>query len=615
MLVDPHATCVVLPPGLDLGAGRGRKPGGDSFSLLTREGCLEGVLLVTLKTRRRLEAIERSSLEQLVYSASHTLDVIQLLEERRAEVEKVTALHRMADQSRRQIEAVFSAMPDAVLAVDEAWQPIFANEEARTLLSLGSICSSGSLDNTSGGGNLTSASGSPLWALFPAPVLEQIEASLRHAADTRSEMSCTIRWPSQADAPERYFAMRGVGHGSGTTVSLQDISRQIEADARDRQAAKMKAIGLLTGGIAHDFNNLLTVIMGNLELLQIDEGGSRHDSGSIEDAFQAARSAADLVHQLLAFARKQPLAPRLVNVAQLLREMTGLIKSSAGPLITIALTFDCASCHALIDATQLQNALINLAVNARDAMADGGTLTIRLSTTVITADSPPERDGLQPGDYVRIDVADTGYGVASEHLSHVFEPFFTTKPSGAGTGLGLSMVYGFVKQSRGHVGIVSTPGTGTTITLYLPRSLDSTANSTASVAVESQPPSGNGETILLVEDVDLVRHQTARMLRRLRYMVIEAADAQQALSAVMCGASPDLLLSDIELSGGINGPDLAQRLNVILPDMPVLFVSGYADDGSLNGNLVEPGQNLLQKPFSFYQLGSQVLNTVKRSVL
>jgi signal transduction histidine kinase/CheY-like chemotaxis protein/PAS domain-containing protein len=606
VLVDRHATCVVLSEGVEQGVGGSITAGCDSFSLLTREGCLEGLLLVTLKKRRRLEAIERFGLEQLVYSASHMLDVIQLLEERRAEVEKVTALHRIADQSRRQIEAVFSAMPDAVLAVDEAWRPIFANIEARTLLCLGTI--------PPGGGPANSPCGS-FWALFPPTVLEQIEAPLRQAAATQSEMSCAIRWPGGAGVPERYFAMRGVGHGSGTTLSLQDISRQIAADAQDRQVAKMEAIGLLTGGIAHDFNNLLTVIMGNLELLQIDDGGSGHDSGSIEDAFRAARSAADLVHQLLAFARKQPLAPRLVDVAQLLREMNGLLKSSAGPLIGIAVQVDCPSCHALIDPTQLQNALINLAVNARDAMADGGTLTIRLAATVITDDGASQTDGLQPGDYVRIDVSDTGHGVAPEHLSHVFEPFFTTKPSGAGTGLGLSMVYGFVKQSRGHVGIVSAPGTGTTITLYLPRSQDSTGNNPAPVAAALQPPPGHGETILLVEDVDLVRSQTARMLRRLHYVVIEAADARQALSAVTCGASPDLLLSDIELPGGINGPDLAQRLNIMLPDMPVLFASGYAHDGLLSRNLIEPGRNLLQKPFTFYQLGSQVLHAVKRTVL
>jgi len=589
--VDKHTVCAVIPQG----AGRS----GDRLPLMTRDGGIQHVLLVNPGKRRSLNKIARAGLEQLVYSASHSLDVIQLLEERRAEVENVTALHKIADQARFQVEAVFSAMPDAVMAVDHIWRPTYANQRAKALLSF------------SGAGT----TGMDLWTLLPQPVLAQVEAALRHAADARLEISCLVRWPASTDEPdpgiEEWYALRGVGHVSGMTLFFQRATQQIENENRTRQAAKMEAIGLLTGGIAHDFNNLLTVIMGNLELLELDSSPAADDAGSISDALRAARTAAELTHQLLAFARKQPLAPRLIDVSVLLREMNGLLRSSAGPLVVIAVTIDCPSCLARIDPTQLQNALINLTVNARDAMPEGGALAIHVTKTTLAAGDPLLADGLQVGNYVRIEVTDNGKGVAAENLERVFEPFFTTKPLGAGTGLGLSMVYGFVKQSRGHAAISSEAGSGTTVTLHLPQCDPVTAENPDIGVHDLGPPPGNGETILLVEDVELVREQTARMLRRLRYVVIEAADGQEALRAIMCGASPDLLLTDMELPGGMNGHDLALRVRILLPDLPVLFVTGYANEGLLSGHLIVQGDNLLMKPFTFYNLGSHVLSAVR----
>ncbi|MBE7212474.1 MAG: response regulator, partial [Gluconacetobacter diazotrophicus] len=437
----------------------------------------------------------------------------------------------------------------------------------------------------------------------------RIEPPLREAMARHEEISCRIPWPDPTAAAgttaraERWFRLRGAAHAGGMILSFREVTRELQGETGRAQAAKMEAVGLLTGGIAHDFNNLLTVIIGNLEAIELLGRPVDAADPAVADSLSAARNAAELVHQLLAFARRQPLAPAPLEVESLLREMMGLLRSSTGPAISIGVEThgDCRS--ALVDRTQLQNALINLALNAADAMPGGGELRIHVSCAVLPADEPRlAEQELPPGEYLRIVVSDTGHGIAPEDLERVFEPFFTTKPPGAGTGLGLSMVYGFVRQSRGGVAISSTPGQGTAISLFLP-----VAEPRQPVAepVAAELPPGRGERVLLVEDVAPVRRQTERALQHLGYRVTAVADAAGALAAIERDGAPDLLLTDLKLSGAMDGRRLAECVRAEAPGTALLFVTGFAGEIALGG-LIEPGRNLLLKPFSLPNLAGHL---------
>jgi PAS domain S-box-containing protein len=374
----------------------------------------------------------------------------------------------------------------------------------------------------------------------------------------------------------------------------RDITQRLRLEQQLRQSQKMDAIGQLTGGVAHDFNNLLTVITGTIDIL-VDGLSDEPELAAIGRMIdEAATRGADLTRQLLAFARKQPLQPRDTKINNLIVDTTKLLRPTLGEQVEIDLTLQTDCWRALIDPSQLSTALINLAVNARDAMADGGKITFgttNVSFEPSVSDTNPEGT---VGDYIMITVSDTGAGIPAAIRDKVFEPFFTTKELGKGTGLGLSMVYGFVKQSGGHITIDSEEGRGTTISLYLPRSIQDAA--LPNVTAASEPQRGS-ETILVVEDDALVRGYVVAQLESLGYHTITAANGPDAVALLDQDVAFDVLFTDVIMPGGMNGRELADAVTRRRPGMPVLYTSGYPEAAIMHDGRLDPGVALLNKPY------------------
>ncbi len=391
-----------------------------------------------------------------------------------------------------------------------------------------------------------------------------------------------------------------------TAAALEaEVAHRERVDAQVRQLQKMEAIGRLTGGIAHDFNNLLTAVLGNLEL-----AGRRIDDARVArlvgNAMDGAQRAATLTGRLLAFSRQQPLQPRRVALSELVEGMGELLRVTLGEKIILRVSPTVDLWPIAIDVSQLENAILNLAVNSRDAMPNGGTLTIEMRNSVVETASDLAVGGeVEPGDYAVVGVSDSGEGMTPEVMARVFEPFFTTKPIGKGTGLGLSQVYGFARQSRGHVVIRSSVGEGTTIRLFLPRltQLDEVAP-TEPLAV---PPVAvaHGETILVVEDEEMVRAFAVSALREGGYRLLEAADGPSALILLAAHSEVALLFTDVVLKGPMNGSALAKAASRHRR-LPVLFTSGYSRDAVVQDGRLAPSVELLQKPFTSEMLLRQV---------
>ncbi|MBO9711451.1 hybrid sensor histidine kinase/response regulator [Sphingomonas sp.] len=391
------------------------------------------------------------------------------------------------------------------------------------------------------------------------------------------------------------------------------IAERHEAEEALRQAQKMEAVGQLTGGIAHDFNNLLTVIIGNVDtvLRRLDASADPRARRSLDNALKGAERAASLTQRLLAFSRQQPLDPKPIDVPRLLAGMSDLLTRSITEAVAIHIDAADETWPIEADPHQLENAILNLAVNARDAMPGGGSLTISARNERLVA--PPQgSDGeFVPGDHVAIAVADTGWGMPAEIVAKVFDPFFTTKEVGKGTGLGLSMVYGFVKQSGGHVGIDSRPGEGTIVTLYLPRLLH-VAEVADEEGGESVERGSGSESVLVVEDDDDVRAYTVGALRELGYRVIEAHDGASALRLLERQEQPvQLLLTDVVMPE-MPGSELADAAREIQPGLRVLYTSGYTRDAIMRDGRLEPGVDLLAKPFTFATLAGKVRDLLGR---
>ena len=372
-----------------------------------------------------------------------------------------------------------------------------------------------------------------------------------------------------------------------------DVTERQAAQAQLRQAQKIEAVGQLTGGIAHDFNNLLAVLMMDLESLEelTGEDDVRHEI--IEEARETTQSAADLTRQLLAFARRQPLEPKIIDPAALLARTTALLHRTLGGSIRIDHVQSSNLWPVAVDPSQMESAVLNLAINARDAMPDGGTLAIASENTVLA-----DIAGVDPGEYVCIEIGDTGTGMPNDVVERAFEPFFTTKEMGRGTGMGLSMVHGFVKQSGGHIEIDSEPGRGTKVSLYFPRAAGSVDAPDLAVASEAQART----RILYVEDHPQLRRRTGSVLKDLGYEVSEAEEAAAALARIEDGQRFDLLFTDVVMPGGIDGIELAERARAIQPGLKVVFTSGYSDDARLQGEALESWAMLLRKPFSRTEL-------------
>jgi PAS domain S-box-containing protein len=457
-----------------------------------------------------------------------------------------------------------------------------------------------------------------------AELLDRTSEWLEHPDDngiTRAQVKklgadgTTVRFESRfrhRDGSYRWLSWTGVSDRDRIYAVVRDVTAEKAAAERLRateeallQSQKMEAVGQLTGGIAHDFNNLLTGIVGSLDLLQtrLNQGRTDNVARYINAAMTSANRAAALTHRLLAFARRQPLIPKNVDVNQLVVSLEDLLRRTIGETIDLGIVAAEDLWSTLCDPNQLESALLNLAINARDAMPDGGRLAIATSNArldSVTADTP----ALSPGDYVCITVTDTGVGMSAEVAARAFDPFFTTKPIGQGTGLGLSMIYGFARQSNGHVTIDSKVGQGTTVRLYLPRQHGDIAASHASAARTAEH-AATGETVLVIEDEPIVRGVVLEMLAEQGYRTLEAIDGPSGLKILRSGQRIDLLVTDVGLPG-MNGRQVADQAREGRPDLKILFITGYAESVAMADGFLQPGMEMITKPFDLDHLAQRI---------
>jgi PAS domain S-box-containing protein len=404
----------------------------------------------------------------------------------------------------------------------------------------------------------------------------------------------------------------------GFAKVTRDITERKEAERSLQQAQtalaqaqKMEALGQLTGGVAHDFNNLLQVISSNLQLAAKDVAGHPRAEVRIQNALAGVWRGARLAQQLLAFGRRQALEPKVINVGRFIRGMDDMLRRTIGAEIEFETAISGGLWNTLVDPNQVENAVLNLAINARDAMPDGGKLTVEVGNAFLDDRYAAGRQGVRPGQYVMLAVSDTGSGMPPEIVERVFEPFFSTKSEGKGSGLGLSMVYGLVKQSGGHVEIYSEVGNGTTVKLYFPRALES---EDVVIDISSMPLQGGTETILVVEDNEEVREGTVALLSDLGYRVLKARDGANAMGVIESGLPIDLLFTDVVMPGPLRSSDLARTAKERLPDLAVLFTSGYTENAIVHGGRLDPGVELLGKPYSRDQLARKIRHVLRNQV-
>jgi PAS domain S-box-containing protein len=412
-----------------------------------------------------------------------------------------------------------------------------------------------------------------------------------------------IAWTAAPSGELIYCVARDVTEEKSRKAALAEAQQHL------RQSQKMEAIGQLTGGVAHDFNNLLQVISGNLQLLAKDIVGNDRAERRVANAHLAVNRGAKLASQLLAFGRRQALEPKVVNIGRLVSGMDELLRRALGEAIEIETIGAGGLWNTLIDPANLENAIVNLAINARDAMDGAGKLTIEVGNVSLDDAYAQIHGEVTPGQYVMLAVTDTGLGMTTEVAAQAFEPFFSTKPEGQGTGLGLSMVYGFVKQSHGHIKIYSEIGHGTTVKIYLPRSKQKEDSVTV---LDQEVFTGGTETILVAEDDDEVRATAAEMLTDLGYRVFKARDAASALSIIEKGHAIDLLFTDVVMPGVLKSPELAHKARGRLPKIAVLFTSGYTENAIVHGGRLDAGVDLLPKPYTRDALARKIRQVLER---
>ena len=435
-----------------------------------------------------------------------------------------------------------------------------------------------------------------------------LEHALRHALPTFENRyrhkDGGYRWLSWVAAPEEgliYATARNI------TADKEHQEALVRAQEALRQSQKMEAVGQLTGGLAHDFNNLLTGIAGSLEIMQarIAQGRYGDVARYVDVAQGAAKRAASLTQRLLAFSRRQTLDPKPTDVNRLVIGMEELIRRTMGPSVELEVVGAGGLWPTLVDRSQLENALLNLCINARDAMPAGGRLTIETANKWFDDRAARERD-LPPGQFISLCVTDTGTGMTPGVIARAFDPFFTTKPLGEGTGLGLSMIYGFVRQSSGQVRIYSEVGKGTTMCLYLPRHHTEEENNEIQVAGSAVQQSGSGETVLVIDDEPSIRMLIGEVLGEAGYATIEAADGPAGLRILQSAAKIDLLITDVGLPGGMNGRQIADAGRALRPGLKILFITGYAENAAVGNGHLEPGMQVLTKPFAMETLARRI---------
>ncbi len=471
------------------------------------------------------------------------------------------------------------------------------------------------------GGTLDDVAGMKFWDTPWFSSTPGMQATVREAVMAAAQGE-SVRQEIALDLPGGRrcfdFSMRPIRDHGGNVVAIvpeaADITDTRQAEEALRQAQKMEAIGQLTGGIAHDFNNMLQGIAGGVELAhrRIKSGSAAEAGHYLDSVRQSTERAAALTHRLLAFSRRQALAPKRVDIDDLITGLSGLIRQTVGPSIRLTMKIEDDCWPVRCDPNQLENAILNLAINARDAMLPhGGELTLRTMHVTLNELDLAGWTGAHPGDFVRISITDTGTGMPSDVLDHVFEPFFTTKPAGHGTGLGLSQVFGFISQSNGVVRIKSQQGVGTSVYLYLPRQPGPAEQDTPSANARPQAGSLVAATVLLVEDEAPIRRFAAEALRDLGCKVIEAEDGPSGLNVLRdlmrhTKRTVDLLVADVGLPGGLNGRQLADAARELSPRLPVLLITGYAGEAFGPGSELANGMELLRKPFALEALTARV---------
>jgi len=499
------------------------------------------------------------------------------------DVTEFKRLEAQREQLGKRLEATLDSMSDAFLLLDHDWNFVYLNREAERLV-------------RSEPGELL---GRNLWEAFPEYRDSPAYARYHHAVETGEPQRFEIFF----EPLDNWFAVSAFPVPEGLAVYFTVTTETRQLQEQLQRAQRLESVGQLTGGMAHDFNNLLTVILGNAELLRESLGEHQElvpVAGMIE---QAAQRGAELTRRLLAFARRQPLEPEAVDVNRLIADLERLLHRTLGEHVEIEVSRGASLWPAMIDRGQFESALINLAINARDAMPGGGKLTIETANVRIDDEYQRSHANVEAGQYVLVAVSDTGTGIAAEDIDKVFEPFFTTKQKGGGTGLGLSMVYGFIKQSRGHIRIYSEPGEGTTIRLYLPRAY-SGVDTKPIEKVGAHP--GGSEAVLVVEDDPDVRAFAEAVLQRFGYRVSAAAGGHQALELLEQGMDCDLLFTDVVMPGGMGGRELADAATRLRPGLKVLYTSGYTENAIVHQGRLDPGVNLLSKPYRRDQLARRV---------
>ena len=455
--------------------------------------------------------------------------------------------------------------------------------------------------------------GQPAGSVFNAEIAGSMEERSIRAVASGAVQAYQVTRKYGPDAHEASVAVsvalveRHADGGGLVLFSARDVTEQRRIEEQLRQSQKMEAVGQLTGGLAHDFNNLLAGVSGSLELMAIRLRQGR--TGELERYMAAAqgatRRAAALTHRLLAFSRRQTLEPKTTDVNRLVAGLEDLIRRTVGPSIALEVVGTTGLWTALVDPPQLENALLNLCINARDAMPHGGRITVETHNKWIDEHAARERD-MTPGQYLSLSVTDTGTGMLPDVIAKAFDPFFTTKPIGEGTGLGLSMIYGFARQSGGQVRIYSEIGQGTTVCVYLPRHYGTTLDVPVAVTGSATPHAGSGETVLIVDDEPTVRMLVVDVLEDIGYVAIEASDSASGLKILQSDARIDLLITDVGLPGGLNGRQMADAGRMKRPDLKVLFITGYAENAVLGHGHLAPGMQVLTKPFVVDALGARI---------
>ncbi len=558
---------------------------------------LAGVVLILILAAA-LMASTRRSRRELQDSLTATQATNEALEAAVAErTEHLVAAHNELRLSAVILRSTFHSMAEAVLVIDTRGEVLLSNPAAEKMLRYRPGMTVELLRSLS----------TLFYADGVTPVLTQdMPASRALRGEAFDAIELVVRPVS--GRPPVHLVVSGrplrdaAGAISGAALVYHDATPSRETERKLLQSQKLDAIGKLTGGVAHDFNNMLTVITGTTEMLVEDLASQPALRKTAELIDQAAERCSELIQHLLAFARRQPLQPRDVDVNASVLDIAKLLQPTLGEQIEINSILEQETASAHIDASQLANSLLNMAINARDAMPSGGKLLLETRNVVLDEAYAQANPDVRPGPYVMLAVSDTGSGMSQDVMDKVFEPFFTTKEVGKGSGLGLSMVYGFVKQSGGHIRIYSEVGHGTTIKLYLPPARGQVETAPATAAALP----GGTETIMVVEDDELVRDFVSGQLHGLGYRTVGAATGPAALSLVEDGQAFDLLFTDVIMPGGMSGRDLAEKVRKLRPGIKVLYTSGYTDNAIVNQGRLDPGVLLLTKPYRKSQLATMI---------